>query len=393
MLSPGVEEVKMTLTTGGKDWLATYAGDGTCFAESGVTYYDLEGNVHTGSTAEVAAMLYTAQEANKKDVVIVAGKTYNDFYAANGSNSIDLSDVQWVGNNQSGANRYCKGAPPPACPTPTASFTVNPGTTITVDQTLSVDASGSTGGDGHSITSYSWSFGDGGAATGVSASHKYSSPGTYTVTLTVTNDCGKSATATKTIVVQEPTPGTYTVMIYSNPSGAQIWVDGKNTYRLTPEAISLTAGSHTIKLRKDGYKDFETTIDVTGDTTYTWTLEPEEVEEEEKVVEIEVVRGELKGNISIGRSNIPTTITVNNTYSFRIHVDNPDDGITARYRVTLDFRGYRTYSFTSPDWSSPVSPGDYVNIYIDVMLPDEAIPAGQDVAYYDCIATLEAEKP
>ena len=101
----------MTLTDGGKDWLATHAGKNDCFSDSGVTFKDAEGNTHVGGTSAVIAQLYTNQETNNKDKPIVDSLTYNDFYAANGNNTITLDDVQWVANHESGAAKYC--APPP----------------------------------------------------------------------------------------------------------------------------------------------------------------------------------------------------------------------------------------------------------------------------------------
>jgi len=101
----------MTLTDGGKDWLATHAGKDGCFSDSGVTFKDAEGNTHVGGTSAVIAQLYTNQETNNKDKPIVDSLTYNDFYAANGNNTITLDDVQWVANHESGAAKYC--APPP----------------------------------------------------------------------------------------------------------------------------------------------------------------------------------------------------------------------------------------------------------------------------------------
>ena len=101
----------MTLTDGGKDWLATHAGKNDCFSDSGVTFKDAEGNIHVGGTSAVLAQLYTNQETNNKDKPIVDSLTYNDFYAANGNNTITLDDVQWVANHESGAAKYC--APPP----------------------------------------------------------------------------------------------------------------------------------------------------------------------------------------------------------------------------------------------------------------------------------------
>ncbi len=83
---------------------------------------------------------------------------------------------------------------------PEASFTVS---TDSGSYPLEVtfDASASTDSDG-SISKYAWTFGDGGTGTGVSADHTYSEAGTYTAELTVTDNGGKSATATHDIDVK-----------------------------------------------------------------------------------------------------------------------------------------------------------------------------------------------
>jgi len=51
-----------------------------------------------------------------------------------------------------------------------------------------------------------WSFGDGGAATGGTASHTYTRGGTFTISVTATDAVGNTAVATDTIVVP-PVPG------------------------------------------------------------------------------------------------------------------------------------------------------------------------------------------
>jgi PKD repeat protein len=67
---------------------------------------------------------------------------------------------------------------------------------------VSVDGSGSSDVDGE-VVGYAWDFGDGATATGVTAEHTYAAAGEYTIALTVTDDSGLEATATRTVSVSE----------------------------------------------------------------------------------------------------------------------------------------------------------------------------------------------
>jgi PKD repeat protein len=73
--------------------------------------------------------------------------------------------------------------------------------TAFVNELVTFDGSASYDIDGN-ITSYEWDFGDGTTGNGVTTSHIYSTPGTYTVTLTVTDNNGAKASDTATVNVQ-----------------------------------------------------------------------------------------------------------------------------------------------------------------------------------------------
>ncbi len=69
--------------------------------------------------------------------------------------------------------------------------------------TCSVDGGSSTDPDG-SVVAQSWDFGDGDTSSALATNHAYALAGTYTVTLTVTDNLGAQASASREVRVAEP---------------------------------------------------------------------------------------------------------------------------------------------------------------------------------------------
>ena len=94
---------------------------------------------------------------------------------------------------------------PNAAPTAAFSATVS-------NLSLAVDAAGSSDPDG-TIAAYAWNWGDNTTGTGRTASHSYSTAGSYQVSLTVTDDRGARTTTTRSVTTTAPAPtaecGTY----------------------------------------------------------------------------------------------------------------------------------------------------------------------------------------
>jgi PKD repeat protein len=78
-----------------------------------------------------------------------------------------------------------------------------------------------------SVVTWSWDFGDGTTSNDQNPSHSYTNDGTYTVTLTVWDDCGSSNSVSEVIVVENLAPLAGFSFLPSNPRVLQdvIFVD------------------------------------------------------------------------------------------------------------------------------------------------------------------------
>jgi PKD repeat protein len=103
---------------------------------------------------------------------------------------------------------------------------------------VAFDGSASTDSDGQ-ITSYAWTFGDGGTANGVTPSHAYTQAGTYSARLTVTDDMGATHSDTAQVTVGEAGE-----LVWTRTFGGSTFVDGVtvNDIATAPDGSVVVTG-------------------------------------------------------------------------------------------------------------------------------------------------------
>lgn len=153
------------------------------------------------------------------------------------------------------------------------SLTASPDTVVPGDtSTIACEARDP---DSDTLT-YSWTA-TGGTISGVGSTVTWIAPsvgGTFTINVTV--DDGEGGTDTGAVAV--PVLVLFTtgsISVKSNPTGAEIYLDGSDTGNITPYMITdVKEGSHTVRLTCWHCKDRRETVMVTGgETTYiNWAL-------------------------------------------------------------------------------------------------------------------------
>jgi PKD repeat protein len=130
-----------------------------------------------------------------------SGRFDSHAYAVAGDYRVTLT----VTDNRGLSTSFMQTVPVQVAANPTAAFTSSPSNPDITDGTNKVffNATGSTAPTGRTIVAYEWNFGNGNTGTGVTTDHTYNVPGTYTVTLKVTDNTGRSGVATSTITITQ----------------------------------------------------------------------------------------------------------------------------------------------------------------------------------------------
>jgi len=233
-------------------------------------YVDAAGNVYVSS---VTPFTLTAEDnPGGSGVALTAYRIYNATYysrwitytqpfyltgLSDGTYHIDYYSIDFLNNTEpTNTTTLVLDNTPPV-----ASFTWTP-STPKAGETVTYDASASTS-NGVTIVSYEWDFGDGGHATGKIVTHTYTSPGTYTVKLNVTDSLGFWDIEQKQIQIEAlPTPPPLSVSI--SPLSASILGGQWVTF------TSTVSGGYT----PYSYQWYLNGAPVSGATSNTWTFTP-----------------------------------------------------------------------------------------------------------------------
>ena len=199
------------------------------------------------------------------------------------------SDFTWqsVAANTTGAPNNNQTLGEPNLP-PVAAFTQScKGLNCTFDASNSSDAEGL-------ITSYEWDLGDGTTAYGLNPAYKFADIGDYTVTLTVTDEAGDSATVSMDITIVEPRHfenATVTDIedhgtiasdinvertIDTNVVDVNVNITHEHRGNIKLTLVSPDGSEYVLKKhkRKDNAQDINTTytVDFSGSPVGDWTL-------------------------------------------------------------------------------------------------------------------------
>ena len=151
------------------------------------------------------------------------------------------------------------------------------------------------------ITSRTWTFGDGTSSTATNPTHTYAVAGTYTVTLTVTDNTGLTNTKTQAVNV-----GSSTVQTYSNTSDVAI-------------ADNVTVTSAIVVSGRAGKAPNPTPVEVNIVHTYTGDLKVDLIAPDGSVYVLHNRSGGSTDNIARTYSVNLSTETINGTWKLRVN--------------------------------------------------------------------------
>ena len=150
-------------------------------------------------------------DGNISNYVVATNPSHR--YSSSGTYSVTLTVTNSGGSNSRLRSNYISVSAPPSAPV--ASFTGTP-----LSGTAPLDVMFTDSSTGTSITNRRWDFGDGNVsnyAIATNPSHRYTSSGAYTVTLTVTNAGGSNSQIRSNYIMVSATPSAPVAAFTGNP--------------------------------------------------------------------------------------------------------------------------------------------------------------------------------
>jgi PKD repeat protein len=147
----------------------------------------------------------TTYDWNLGDGNSASGATVSHTYQLPGTYTATLVVTDTTGNNHQTSLAITVTEPPPPPPEPPTAVISSSNAVGEAPYTISFDGSGSYSNQ-PPITSYTWDFGDGSTASGVTVSHTYLTAGSYNVALHITDSAGLTAETSTPALITNPPP-------------------------------------------------------------------------------------------------------------------------------------------------------------------------------------------
>jgi microbial collagenase len=179
--------------------------------------------IHDGSTYALSTVLATNYDGFDQDRIYRWGYLAVRFMFEKHSNEVQAMRIDtragnwdavqtrfnsWANNYSNEFTSWTQSMPAPGTTTPNIAPTAsaNGPYNAQVNGNVIFSSAGSTDSDG-SIVAHQWTFGDGSTSTLANPTHSYAAKGTYTATLTVTDDGGKTGSASAAVTISDVAQG------------------------------------------------------------------------------------------------------------------------------------------------------------------------------------------
>lgn len=227
----------VSVTVSNTDGLSATASTTATIAAAAQPPVAVAGGPYTGTTGTAVNFSAAGSNDPKNEALTYAwsfgdgstgtGVSPTHTYAATGTFAVTVTVTNTDGLSATASTTAAISAPAAQPPVASAGGPY----TGTAGSLLSFSAAASTDPKGETLT-YTWKFGDGAVATGVTPTHIYTAAGTYTVTVTVTNtDSASSSASTTATISAAPVgpPTAYPGGVYSGTAGQAILLNGADS--------------------------------------------------------------------------------------------------------------------------------------------------------------------